>query len=200
MSDHGLREKKKMETRQALAESAFQLAKEHGVDNFIIEDIVQKAGYSRRTFANYFSCKEEAIANALTLLHSPLDFHYTVTEESLSPIDAIHFFIKHRFSLEILNRLHELVCLSKHHSTLRLYVNALLQEVQNYAKQGMIQKFGEAYPTSYYHLLMGAIFSALLPLFEEEISIQFPLTDQLTENQFFHYIDQIFEQLREGFN
>ena len=38
------------------------LAVERGMDGFIVDDVVQQAGYSRRTFANYFSCKEEAVA------------------------------------------------------------------------------------------------------------------------------------------
>ena len=62
MSENTLRDKKKQATRQALAEAAFNLALESGVDGFVVEDIVTKAGYSRRTFANYFTCKEEAIA------------------------------------------------------------------------------------------------------------------------------------------
>ncbi len=56
-----LRDIKKEKTTNDLAEAAFELAIERGLDGFVVDDIVQRAGYSRRTFANYFSCKEEAV-------------------------------------------------------------------------------------------------------------------------------------------
>jgi AcrR family transcriptional regulator len=57
----GLRERKKIATRQALGVAAMRLAVEHGVDNVLVEDIAEAAGVSARTFNNYFSSKYEAI-------------------------------------------------------------------------------------------------------------------------------------------
>ena len=57
----GLRERKKLATRQALSVAAMRLAVEHGVDNVLVEDIAEAAGVSARTFNNYFSSKYEAI-------------------------------------------------------------------------------------------------------------------------------------------
>jgi AcrR family transcriptional regulator len=57
----GLRERKKRETRSALAWSAVRLAVEHGFANVRVEDIAAGAGVSPRTFNNYFSSKAEAI-------------------------------------------------------------------------------------------------------------------------------------------
>jgi AcrR family transcriptional regulator len=59
----GLRERKKLETKQALALAAVQLAAERGLENVRVEDITDAVNVSRRTFTNYFSCKEEAIAS-----------------------------------------------------------------------------------------------------------------------------------------
>lgn len=59
----GLRERKKQETRQALALAAVRLAAERGLENVRVEDITDRVNVSRRTFTNYFSCKEEAIAS-----------------------------------------------------------------------------------------------------------------------------------------
>jgi AcrR family transcriptional regulator len=59
----GLRERKKLETKQALALAAMQLAAERGLENVRVEDITDRVNVSRRTFTNYFSCKEEAIAS-----------------------------------------------------------------------------------------------------------------------------------------
>jgi len=59
----GLRERKKLETKQALAFAAIRLAKERGLENVRVQDIVDAVNVSRRTFTNYFASKEEAIAS-----------------------------------------------------------------------------------------------------------------------------------------
>lgn len=58
----GLRERKKIATRQALSNAALRLAIERGLENFTIEDITTEAGVSLRTFRNYFASKQEALA------------------------------------------------------------------------------------------------------------------------------------------
>jgi len=57
----GLRERKKLATRQALGRAAMKLAVERGLDNVLVEDIAEAAGVSPRTFNNYFGSKYEAI-------------------------------------------------------------------------------------------------------------------------------------------
>ncbi|WP_432988664.1 TetR/AcrR family transcriptional regulator [Dactylosporangium sp. CA-233914] len=57
----GLRERKKMATRQALHEAAVALSIEHGLDKVTVEAIADAAEVSRRTFSNYFASKEEAL-------------------------------------------------------------------------------------------------------------------------------------------
>jgi AcrR family transcriptional regulator len=57
----GLRERKKIATRQALGLAAMRLAVQHGLDNVLVEDIAEAAGVSARTFNNYFASKYEAI-------------------------------------------------------------------------------------------------------------------------------------------
>lgn len=63
MPEHepGLRERKKLATRTALAQAAWRLTIERGYEHTRIEDIAAAAGVSARTFGNYFSGKDEAL-------------------------------------------------------------------------------------------------------------------------------------------
>jgi|HubBroStandDraft_1064217.scaffolds.fasta_scaffold148166_2 AcrR family transcriptional regulator len=63
----GLRERKKLATRQALAFAAMRLAVERGLENVRVQDITDAMNVSRRTFTNYFASKEEAIASLNTV-------------------------------------------------------------------------------------------------------------------------------------
>jgi AcrR family transcriptional regulator len=60
-TEQGLRERKKVATRQALHEAALRLALESGPDRITVDAIADEAGVSRRTFSNYFANKEEAL-------------------------------------------------------------------------------------------------------------------------------------------
>ncbi|MET3951716.1 TetR/AcrR family transcriptional regulator [Arthrobacter sp. UYEF36] len=56
------REQNKAATRQAITDAALALLRSNGPGNFTVEDIADAAGISRRTFFNYFSSTEAAIA------------------------------------------------------------------------------------------------------------------------------------------
>lgn len=57
----GLRARRKLRTRQALADAAIKLSVERGFENVTVEDIAVRAGVSQRTFFNYFPSKEDAV-------------------------------------------------------------------------------------------------------------------------------------------
>jgi AcrR family transcriptional regulator len=61
MADPGLRERKKLATRVALAHAAWRLIMERGYENVRVEDIAADAGVSVRTFSNYFASKDQAL-------------------------------------------------------------------------------------------------------------------------------------------
>lgn len=202
MSENTLRDKKKLATRQALAEAAFNLAAGRGVDGFVVEDIVTKAGYSRRTFANYFTCKEEAIANSLTMndyLEGGDPFSFSPQDHT--PLGTIEIFIRRSFTINKLKRLKGLISLSRNHPTLRLYVTGALNEVQEFAKRGISAEYGSEYPEEYYHILIGAVFGAVLPVLDESIGVQLPDDEEQhgTGNEFNQYMDTVFAHLRKGF-
>ena len=57
------RELNKAATRQAITDAALLLLRSKGPGNFTVEDIADAAGISRRTFFNYFSSTEAALAS-----------------------------------------------------------------------------------------------------------------------------------------
>ncbi len=64
------RELNKAATRQAITDAALTLLRAQGPGNFTVEDIAESAGISRRTFFNYFSSTEAALAS---MTHGFLD-------------------------------------------------------------------------------------------------------------------------------
>jgi AcrR family transcriptional regulator len=58
----GLRERKRLATRQSIQRAVLQLALDRGLERVTIEDVSREADISPRTFFNYFVSKEAAIA------------------------------------------------------------------------------------------------------------------------------------------
>jgi AcrR family transcriptional regulator len=60
-SPMSLRERKKQQTRTAIADAATALFARHGFDAVTVDDVAQAAGVSRQTVFNYYSTKEEML-------------------------------------------------------------------------------------------------------------------------------------------
>ncbi|AUZ87865.1 TetR family transcriptional regulator [Arthrobacter agilis] len=57
----GRREQNKVDTRRAITDAAFDLARSVGPGAFTVDQIAARAGVSRRTFFNYFHSAEDAL-------------------------------------------------------------------------------------------------------------------------------------------
>lgn len=79
------REQNKAATRQAIADAALNLLRGKGPGNFTVEDIAEAAGISRRTFFNYFSSTEAALASVTNgfLDHALRQFRLRPAEEPI---------------------------------------------------------------------------------------------------------------------
>ncbi|MCA0145139.1 TetR/AcrR family transcriptional regulator [Blastococcus sp. LR1] len=87
MTEPGLRERKKQDTRAALSAATLELALEHGLGAVTVEQIAARAGVSYRTFFNYFSGKEEALLrpDGAGLLFAP---RLQEQDPALPPLEA----------------------------------------------------------------------------------------------------------------
>lgn len=69
----GLRERKKEQTRLALADAAFAIVREGGTaSSLTAEAVAERAGVSRRTFFNYYPSVESACAASVEVLLADL--------------------------------------------------------------------------------------------------------------------------------
>jgi AcrR family transcriptional regulator len=63
VQDEGLRERKKRETRTAIARAAMTLFGADGYDSVTVADVARAAGVSEKTVFNYFPAKEDLVFN-----------------------------------------------------------------------------------------------------------------------------------------
>lgn len=90
MVEPGRRERKKQETRRALASAALRLVVDRGPDAVTVEAISAAADVSLRTFFNYFRSKEDAILDVD--LHETSRLHSSLAERppEEAPLEALH--------------------------------------------------------------------------------------------------------------
>lgn len=78
----GLRELKKQMTRESIANAAFTLTLQKGLESVTIDEITRLAFVSPRTFSNHFTSKEEAVVSA-----GALDVRVLLAELAERPAD-----------------------------------------------------------------------------------------------------------------
>ncbi|SFJ04029.1 transcriptional regulator, TetR family [Paenibacillus sp. UNC496MF] len=204
MTKPSLRDAKREATAHALADAAFELALERGLDGFVVDDIVRRAGFSRRTFANHFSCKEEAVATAAVSFQGvqEADELLAGVDGNASPVDILYRLMKMRLTAGILWKLRELVSLAKRSPTLEPYILSAFRRLQESAQETLSVYSQGRYPDGYAHLLAGAVYGAFLPLLDGSLNVLLPgqpAGEVPGAVPFDDYLDTMFGYLRSGF-
>ncbi|MFM6974439.1 MAG: TetR/AcrR family transcriptional regulator [Agromyces sp.] len=70
-SELGLRERKRLATRQSIQRAVLTLAAERGFENVTVEEVSREADIAPRTFFNYFPTKEAALIGDFPDVASP---------------------------------------------------------------------------------------------------------------------------------
>lgn len=196
---------KKEATAYALAVAAFELALEHGMDGFIVDDVVQKAGYSRRTFANYFSCKEEAVAAyfiGIIAVQEKENNPLAALPSDATPLDALYNLLKLQFTSEFLHKLRQFVSLANQYPSLEPYILNVFRHLQITAQETLEQFTRGRYADGYTHLLVGAVYGAFVPILDGRLNVMLPGEQQSGDSgamPFEQYLNSMFAYLRNGF-
>lgn len=202
MMKQSLRDIKREATASALAEAAFALARERGLGGFVVEDVVQRAGYSRRTFANHYACKEEAVAMAALTFGDIDEAEVLNIPPSTAPLDALYRWMRMQFTAGLLWKMRELMSLAKEHPTLEPYILSVLHRLQTGAQEALSELFKDRYPEGYYHILIGAVFGAVVPILDGSLPVSLPghaAAEASEATPFEQYLDTVFGYLRHGF-
>ena len=207
VTETSLRETKRRATARALAQAAFDLALERGVDGFTIDDVAARAGYSRRTFANHYAGKEEAIVGvAAERVRHALD---TPPDDSLPLIDWLQSVARQQLSAGLLRVLRDLRTLSEHYPSLRPHLLEVQRSIRETARDAVIARLDGQGSRVYAHLLVGAAYGALTSVLDGHIPIRLPTPPQSTSNHevgddesgmsLDAFVDITFSHLRDGF-
>lgn len=209
MTEMSLRDTKRRATASALAQAAFDLAHERGVDGFTIDEVAARAGYSRRTFANHYAGKEEAIvAVAAERVRHALG---TAPDEDLPLLDWLHAVARQQLSDGLLMALRDLRVLAEHHPPLRPHLLEVQRVIRETARDAVLARVEGRGSRIYAHLLVGAAYGALTCVLDGHIPVRLPATpaqepapqgdidDTADEMTLEDFVDLTFTHLREGF-
>ena len=213
VSETSLREVKRRATARALAQAAFDLARERGVDGFTIDEVAARAGYSRRTFANHYAGKEEAIvAVATEWVRHALD---AAPDEDLPMVDWLQSVARQQLSDGLLMVLRDLRVLAERYPPLRPHLLEVQRCIRETARDAVLTRFDGPGSRISAHLLVGAAYGALTCVLEGHIPVRLPATpsqdpahdsdvditgdEDRSAMTLEDFVDLTFTHLREGF-
>ena len=207
VTELSLRETKRRDTARALSRAAFELALERGPDGFTIDEVAARAGYSRRTFANHYSGKEQAIVGvAAERVRHALDS--TPAADDVPLFDWLRAVARQQLSEGLLHELRQLYLLAEKHPQLRPHLLEVQRAIRENAREAALARVDGAAGRIHAHLLVGAAYGALTCALEGHIPVRLPAlpddgrdegADEGDELTLEGFVDLTFTRLREGF-
>lgn len=176
-----------------LAQAAYTLVRTHGWDAVTVDDVVERAGYSRRTFANYYSCKQEAVVDGFALqmrllATGTLDPQPPVEGSLESMIDTVQAQVTTLFTGPALDEIHEFGRLLRTERSLAPYLSQVFErDMDSAVGPAATSSLGVETVT----LLLGSIAGQLLAVVRLAVSAGPDRTAAL--------VGQVFDHVRHGF-
>jgi AcrR family transcriptional regulator len=86
----GLREKKRIAVKQAFFDAAMELFKKNGYEETSVDEIAERAGFSRATYFNHFGTKQGVLRFYGQRLQKQLEASFGEPDSSVSPLARLH--------------------------------------------------------------------------------------------------------------
>lgn len=161
VTEIGLREKKRLAVAHELAQAAFDLLVERGLDGFTIDEVTTRAGYARRTFANHYSCKEEAVtALALERLREGVATMPPLPDGT-PVLESMRALAKHQMTNGLFDLLVQLASLARQYPALEPYLSNVFLQIRREATQLIQSRVGKGVRPAMVSILVAAAYGAL---------------------------------------
>lgn len=159
----GLRARKRAALERELANTAYTLVRERGFTAVTVEDIVQAAGVSRRTFSNYFACKEEAVAAVMIQRTGDALTSWSPPPSRTGLIPTIRALLAHQFSAGTFTIMASTAELAREHHQLLPYLRDAQWQLWSTAGTRIVEELREADPIRRSELtaVIGAVFAVV---------------------------------------
>ncbi len=89
MANKGLRQKKNAQVKQALYDAAMELFGQKGYNETSVEEITERAGYSRATFFNHFGAKQGVLRHYGQRLQDLVEELLDLADPTVPPMEMI---------------------------------------------------------------------------------------------------------------
>ena len=172
-----------------------------GLDGFVIDDVAERAGYSRRTFANHYSCKEAAVASVAYASMEAATGALDDVPDAVPLLEATQTVLRLQLTTAALSRMREVMSLARAYPSLEPHVHHVQHRMRLEAEQRMLAVAAGRYPTLYVSLLCGAVYGMVSAALEGLVDVRLPgdLPRRPSAMEFDDYLNDVFKHLRTGF-
>ena len=172
----GLRERKKVKTRETIARAAQQLFAERGYHETTLPDIAQAADVSTRTIFAYFPSKEDILFSDFPVMKEALAQALADRPEGEEALVTVREFILSSFKTEKSELEDQVSACVKSDETLRSHLRARIAQLEELIAAAIAKDIGAAENDVRPHLVAASLTAAFIALSEREGSHTKPKT------------------------